>query len=230
MNSEKANKTNHLNARSKHKTQWVKCDGCNVERPLAHFTRDKRFYKKKMCSSCIANLLSSSSSLSPLLHSCKINANQRVKKAVVRLIKRSLDSVSGSREDREGEREREGKREGKETTTLSFLGCNIQYLREWLAYNFLPGMTWDNFGTHWLIGQVVEFPEICDLNEISKAWNWTNLRPILVEEREKGEEEEEEKLVVEKETEFLRKLSLFKEEGSTTKWFSGNGIDHFLKR
>ena len=217
---EKAYKTNHLNARSKHKTQWVKCDGCNVERPLAHFTRDKRFYKKKMCSSCIANFTSSSSSaFSPLSHPC--NANQRVKKAVVRLIKRSLDSLSllvATSTSPPQEKEK--------ATILSHLGCNIQYLREWLAYNFLPGMTWDNFGTHWLIGRVVEFPER-DIGDISKAWNWTNLRPILVDSGEGKEGEKEQEIVVEK---MLQKLSLFKVDGSTTKWFSGNGIDHFLKR
>ena len=100
----------------------------------------------------------------------------------------------------------------KNETTMHYIGCNIQYLREWLEYNFLKDMTWDNYGTHWFICHVVPLCKfnLTDENEKRKCWNWSNLMPCLNGTQPSDIDN------------ITQKINKFKEEGSTTKWFSGD--------
>jgi len=63
-------------------------------------------------------------------------------------------------------------------TTL--LGCKWEVLILWLEFNMKPGMTWENYGSHWHVDHV--YP--CALFDFSKeeerikCFNWTNLTPL----------------------------------------------------
>jgi len=100
----------------------------------------------------------------------------------------------------------------KNDTTMHYIGCNIQYLREWLEYNFERDMNWDNYGTYWFIDHVVPICkfDLTDEKEKLKCWNWTNLFPCVRRTQFLDT------------THILQKINKFKEEGSTTKWFSGD--------
>ena len=87
---------------------------------------------------------------------------------------------------------------------LCVIGCNVQYLREWLEYNFTPKTTWDNFKRNWNVCHVTDNPDP------NRYWNWSNLYPCT-----QNESVIDANIVIEK-------LQKFKEEGSTTKWFSGD--------
>ena len=90
---------------------------------------------------------------------------------------------------------------------LCDIGCNVQYLREWLEYNFTCNTNWDNFRKSWNICHVVEDPDP------KKYWNWSNLYP-------------QEFNCAHIDIEYIKSnLEKFKEEGSTTKWFSGEFVN-----
>jgi hypothetical protein len=71
------------------------------------------------------------------------------------------------------------KRNTKGTGTKELLGCDAEFLKEWLQYQFDENMTWDNYGEYWHIDHVIP----CDSfdvgieEELHKCFNWKNLRP-----------------------------------------------------
>ena len=89
---------------------------------------------------------------------------------------------------------------------MSDIGCNVQYLREWLEYNFTCNMNWDNYNKSWNICHVTAN------SDPKKYWNWSNLYP------------KEQKCAHIDIDHVKMKLLKFKEEGSTTKWFSGEFV------
>ncbi|NBU33740.1 hypothetical protein EB118_12245 [bacterium] len=98
-----------------------------------------------------------------------------------------------------------------QTNTLDYIGCNIHYLREYLQFNFTAEMNWDNYGTFWDIGHVVSEFDLAVESEKYRYWNWSNLFPVVRNESVDA-------------SIAKRNLSCFKEEGSTTKWFSGEFV------
>lgn len=40
-------------------------------------------------------------------------------------------------------------------STLKLIDCNIDFLKEWLSYNFQDGMTMDNYGSYWHVDHVI---------------------------------------------------------------------------
>jgi hypothetical protein len=101
----------------------------------------------------------------------------------------------------------------KNTTAMTYIGCNIQYLREWFEYNFTQVMNWNNYGSYWSIGHIIPVCQFDLTNEDDKfrCWNWSNMIPIRIA---LGESDLDLNSI-------KQKLAKFKEEGSTTKWFSG---------
>jgi len=128
-----------------------------------------KVYKRKICQAC-----RSGEQRKPEGHA---NVNLRLKKSVAALLRSNLE---------------------KQGTTMSYIGCNVPYLREWIEYNRSSEMTWDNYGSDWSIRPV-----------LSACWHWTNLWP-----HPKTESDPPDPQIV------IEKLKKFKEEGSTTKWFS----------
>ena len=105
----------------------------------------------------------------------------------------------------------------KNDSTMNYIGCNIQYLREWFEYNFTSEMNWDNYGSYWSIDHIIPVCKF-DLSledEKFKCCNWTNLMPVTIKFNSSKKDIDMDQI-----NSILNKLEKFKEEGSTTKWFS----------
>jgi hypothetical protein len=189
-------KTRKKNQRQKKmETFMVKCEKCNGEKPLKDFAKLKKFYKKKICLSCYPRFLTEQKN-EWCRNESKTNMNYRLKKSLAARLRNVLD---------------------KKDCTMNYIGCNIQYLREWFQYNFTSVMTWDNYGSYWSIDHIIP---VCKFDltiegEKLKCWNWTNLMPVSVQFNSSKKE-----IDMNQVNNIIEKIEKFKEEGSTTKWFS----------
>jgi hypothetical protein len=189
-------KTRKKNLRQKRsETTFVKCEKCQEEKALKCFAKLKKFYKKKICISCYPKFLTEQKT-----EWCKnehnTNMNYRIKKSLAARLRTVII---------------------KTDSTMNYIGCNIQYLREWFEYNFTSEMNWDNYGSYWSIDHIIP---VCKFDltledEKLKCWNWTNLMPVTVKYNSSKK-----KIDMEQIQYIVNKIEKFKEEGSTTKWFS----------
>ena len=177
----------------------AKCEKCNNEKTLKEFAKLKKFYKKKICLDCYPTFLKEQKT-----EWCKnehnTNMNYRIKKSLAARLRNVLN---------------------KNDTTMNYIGCNIQYFREWLEYNFTKEMNWDNYGSFWSIDHIIP---VCKFNlsvedEKFKCWNWSNMMPVTV-----NYNSSKKNIVIEQINYIIEKIEKFKEEGSTTKWFSSEFI------
>lgn len=67
----------------------------------------------------------------------------------------------------------------KQDSMHALIGCTIDALKYWLAYQFEEGMNWNNYGK-WHIDHVVPCASfnLEDLEEQKKCFHWTNLQPL----------------------------------------------------
>ena len=82
-------------------------------------------------------------------------------------------------------------------------------------------MSWDNYGSYWSIDHIIP---VCKFNltledEKLKCWNWSNMMPVTVKYNSSKKEIDMEQI-----NNIVNKIEKFKEEGSTTKWFSSEFI------
>ena len=108
----------------------IKCDKCLKEKLLKDIITKKEFYKKKyykknICIECFPTFEKKHT-----LTEHKKGLNYRIKKLLALHLRRILVKTDN-------------------TTTMTYIGCNIQYVREWLEYNFTNEMNWDNYGSFW---------------------------------------------------------------------------------
>jgi hypothetical protein len=105
----------------------------------------------------------------------------------------------------------------KNDSTMNYIGCNIQYLREWFEYNFTSEMNWDNYASYWSIDHIIPVCkfDLTNEDEKLKCWNWTNLMPVTVKYNSSKKNIDMSQINY-----IVEKIEKFKEEGSTTKWFS----------
>ena len=180
-------------------TVFVKCEKCQEEKALKCFAKLKKFYKKKICRSCYPNFLTEQKT-----EWCKnehnTNINYRIKKSLAARLRTVIV---------------------KNDSTMNYIGCNIQYLREWFEYNFTSEMNWDNYGSYWSIDHIIPVCkfELTDEDEKLKCCNWTNLMPVTVKYNSSKKSIDMEQIEY-----IVNKIENFKEEGSTTKWFSSEFI------
>lgn len=183
----------------KAETFLAKCEKCDEEKVLKDFAKLKKFYKKKICISCYPNFLREQKT-----EWCRnesiTNINYRLKKSLAARLRNVLN---------------------KNDTTMNYIGCNIQYLREWFEYNFSSEMNWENYGSFWSIDHIIP---VCKFDltiedEKLKCWNWSNLMPVTIKYNSSKKEIDMNQINF-----ILEQIQKFKEEGSTTKWFSGEFI------
>lgn len=185
------------NARIKTMQTLVICEMCNNTKQKKQFAKLKKFYKKHICTDCYPAFVAKQKN-----DWCKketlSNPNYRIKKSIAARLRSVLT---------------------KTDTTMNYIGCNIQYLREWLEFNFAEGMNWENYGIYWSIDHVIPVHKFDLTNETEKliCWNWSNLFPETVH-FNSTKKAIINNLQVEH---VIQQLEKFKEEGSTTKWFSG---------
>jgi hypothetical protein len=190
-------KTRKKNIRQKKiETFMVKCDQCNELKALINFAKLKKFYKKKICLSCYPSFLREQKT-EWCRNERKSNINYRLKKSLAARLRTVLK---------------------KENHTMNYIGCNIQYLREWFEYNFTDDMNWDNYGSYWSIDHIIPVCkfDLTNEDEKLKCWNWSNLMPVTIKYNSSKKEIDTNQI-----DSTIKKIEKFKEEGSTTKWFSG---------
>ena len=182
----------------KSETFMAKCEKCNEEKTLKCFSKLKKFYKKKICLSCYPMFLAEQKN-EWCRNESQTNVNYRLKKSLAARLRTVLV---------------------KNDSTMNYIGCNIQYLREWFEYNFTSEMNWENYGTYWSIDHIIPVSkfDLTDEDEKLKCWNWSNLMPVTV----KYNSSKKQKMDMVQIEDITQKINKFKEEGSTTKWFSGD--------
>jgi hypothetical protein len=180
-------------------TFMLKCEKCGEEKKLKEFSKLKKFYKKKICISCYPRFLTEQKN-EWCKNESKTNINYRLKKSIAARLRSVIT---------------------KNDSTMNYIGCNIQYLREWFEYNFTNKMNWDNYGYYWSIDHVIPVCkfDLTDENENLKCWNWTNLTPVSIKYNSSKKDIDMNQI-----TNIIKKIENFKEEGSTTKWFSDEFI------
>jgi len=68
----------------------------------------------------------------------------------------------------------------KQNSVLTYIGCDIEFLKNYLSSKFKEGMTWENHGTVWHIDHIipcVSFDFNCE-EDLKKCWHYTNLQPL----------------------------------------------------
>lgn len=185
-----------------------KCEKCHEDKYLKYFAKLKKFYKKKICLSCYPTFLKEQKT-EWCRNERNTNMNYRIKKSLAARLRCVLT---------------------KNTTTMNYIGCNIQYFREWLEYNFTEDMNWNNYGVYWSIDHIIP---VCKFDmtvedEKYKCWNWSNMMPTTIKYNSSKKNIDLNQIYY-----IVEKLEKFKEEGSTTKWFSEeflvtSQIDRFI--
>jgi hypothetical protein len=182
-------------ARAKRLDTFVVCELCNNTKQLREFAKLKKYYKRHICLDCYPIFLRTQKA-----EWCKnesvSNPSYRIKKSLAARLRQVLV---------------------KNESTMNYIGCNIQYLREWFEYNFTEEMNWNNYGTYWSIDHVipVRYFDLTNEDEKYLCWNWSNMIPVTVEFNSKKKTIDMEQI-----NHSIEQLNKFKEEGSTTKWFS----------
>jgi len=186
------------NMRNEKANSMVTCEKCHNDKPLKQFAKLKKHYKKKICLSCYPIFLKEQKT-----EWCKkehnTNMNYRIKKSIAARLRNVLH-------------------EHKTTSTMNYIGCNILFFREWLEYNFTEEMNWNNYGVYWSIDHVIP---VCKFDltmekDKYKCWNWSNMMPVTVH----YNASKKSSIDLDQVSYIVNKLERFKEEGSTTKWFS----------
>lgn len=85
----------------------------------------------------------------------------------------------------------------KTSRTVDYIGCSIEDLKSHLEKQFIPEMSWDNYGTLWHIDHRIPCAAWDLTNEFESqcCWNYRNLQPLLARDnhRKKDKYEESEK-------------------------------------
>lgn len=72
--------------------------------------------------------------------------------------------------------------QSKSGSSRSLIGCTVQELRQHIAANFLPGMTWDNYGREggWHVDHVIPCAsfDMSDPAQQRACFHWSNLQPL----------------------------------------------------
>jgi hypothetical protein len=176
-------------------TSIATCEKCGLDKCLKDFAKLKKFYKRKICLKCYPEFLKQQKTEWCKNEGIK-NINYRIKKSLAARLRNVIN---------------------KNNTTMNYIGCNIQYFREWLEYNFTSEMNWDNYGKYWSIDHIIPVCKFDLTDEIQKfqCWNWSNMMPVTVNFNSSKKNINMEQIYY-----IIEKIQKFKEEGSTTKWFS----------
>jgi hypothetical protein len=68
----------------------------------------------------------------------------------------------------------------KNSKTMKMLGCDIDFIKEWLEGQFQEGMNWKNQGSYWHLDHffpVASF-DLSKDEEQNKCFHWSNLQPL----------------------------------------------------
>jgi hypothetical protein len=68
----------------------------------------------------------------------------------------------------------------KSQTTLELIGVDFEIFAKWIEFQFEEGMTMENYGSVWHYDHVLPISSfnLLDEEELFKAMNWMNIRPL----------------------------------------------------
>lgn len=71
-------------------------------------------------------------------------------------------------------------REIKGKKYSNFIGCSIDFFKNWIEYNFDKTMNWNNLGIDWHLDHIIPISifNFNDENEIKICFHWTNIQPL----------------------------------------------------
>lgn len=67
----------------------------------------------------------------------------------------------------------------KNNTTTNYIGCDIPFLKKWIEFQFIDGMSWDNYGK-WHLDHVTPCfsYDLSNDKHITECFHWKNYRPL----------------------------------------------------
>lgn len=68
----------------------------------------------------------------------------------------------------------------KETSTFDLLGCDAEFFRKWIEYQFDEDTSWDNIGSQWHFDHVVPCAsfDLSQSAQLRECFTWMNIRPL----------------------------------------------------
>lgn len=63
----------------------------------------------------------------------------------------------------------------------SFIGADRSTVREWISQRMIEGMTWNNYGSEWVIDHIVPFRffDVKNEEDLKVCWHYKNLMPLF---------------------------------------------------
>lgn len=76
------------------------------------------------------------------------------------------------------------RKENKKQSTIEYLGEDIDFIKEWIIFNFSDSMTWENQGSFWHIDHVIPVSRfnLETEDDVIRCFNWKNLSPLTKKE------------------------------------------------
>jgi hypothetical protein len=71
-----------------------------------------------------------------------------------------------------------GSKKTRRSATFEIVGCTPDFLRSHLEKQFKPGMTWENYGSHWHVDHRIPLASGTTPEEVMGLSHWTNLQPL----------------------------------------------------
>jgi hypothetical protein len=71
-----------------------------------------------------------------------------------------------------------GSKKTRRSATFEIVGCTPDFLRSHLEKQFEPGMTWENYGSHWHVDHRIPLASGTTPEEVMGLSHWTNLQPL----------------------------------------------------
>jgi hypothetical protein len=70
----------------------------------------------------------------------------------------------------------------KSYKTIEYLGCDLDYYKQYIEQQFLPEMNWDNYGVIWEIDHIIPCInfDLTQEEEQKKAFHYINTQPLFV--------------------------------------------------
>ncbi len=67
----------------------------------------------------------------------------------------------------------------KRNHTIEYIGCSFEFFKAWITYQFIDGMSWDNYGK-WHFDHVKPCKafDLSNEDEQKQCFNWRNIQPL----------------------------------------------------